>query len=181
MVDLGSNEDDFDSGALRLGNGRGQFTAELGNTTDNRMALTIKNRSAGLVAAIGESRDSEMGGAVKLWNASAKQSVSLLAKGSSTALSLFDSKGTPVANVLADPEGRGLVSVGSAANPKAGELKLSERTGNGVLAVMSREGIFAQVGVNQTTTTYGDLCVNSSKQKGTCFSALAAKNFFFYW
>ena len=183
MTDLGENDRDLGSGALKLGNGRGTFTAELSTNPQNDMALRIRSHSNQVVAGLGVDPDGAGGGALKLADKSGNILASAVAKASAGHVVVFGTDGKARANIGAEPDGRGFVRVGTADNLEAASLTVVPETGGGVLQTKDKAGIGVSVGTKrgQGGLVLGDLCATSSKQKSTCFSTLAAKNLIFYF
>jgi hypothetical protein len=183
MAELGENDLDLGSGALKLGNGRGAFTAELSTNPQNDMALRIRSNSNQVVAGLGVDPDGDGGGALKLANKSGNILASAVAKASAGHVTVFGTDGKARANIGAEPDGRGFVRVGTADNLEAASLTVVPETGGGVLQTKDKAGIGVSVGTKrgQGGLVLGDLCATSSKQKSTCFSTLAAKNLIFYF
>jgi hypothetical protein len=77
----------------------------------------------------------------------------------------------------AGPDGRGFVRVGVPQNMEAVSLTVGPITGGGVLQVKDKAGVGVTIGPRQANAgAVGDMCVNSARQKGICFSMLAAKS-----
>lgn len=183
VVDLGDNERDPGSGSLRLGNGRGDFVAELGANQRKEMSLRIRGSSNQVVAGLGVNPGGDGGGALKISDRNGAIVASVETKSGTGHVNVFASDGTARANMGAESDGRGFVRIGTSQNVEAASLTIDPASGGGVLQTKNNTGIGATVGtkMGRGGQMLGDLCVNSSKQKGTCFSTLAAKALIIYF
>ena len=183
MVELGENANDLGSGSLKLGNGRGNFSAELGTNPRNEMALRIRGGSTAVVAGLGVNPGGDGGGALKIADRTGKILASVETKEATGHVNVFGTDGKARANMGAEADGRGFVRIGASENLEAASLTVDPATSGGQLHTRSSSGIGATVGTKMGPTglVLGDLCVNSSRQKGTCFSAVAIKSLLVYF
>jgi hypothetical protein len=182
MVEVGENEKDPGSGSLRLGNGQGTFTGELGTNAKKEMALRIRNRNNQMITGLGVDPDGGGGGALKLANEKGVILASVVAKPQAGHVNIFGEDGKARANMGAEPDGRGFVRIGTPENGEAASLTVSTTTGGGVLQVKDKAGIGATLGAKAGNSgNFGDVCVNSYKQKMMCISIIAAKSILPYY
>jgi len=171
------------SGSLRLGDGKGKFPAELAANARNEMALKLRGASGEVVAGLGVNPNGGGGGALQIADRTGAVLASVESKGGAGHVNVFGSDGNARANMGSEPDGRGFLRIGSSKNVEAASLSVSPTTGSGLLQTKNEAGIGVTIGTNvgEGGRLLGDLCVNSTLQKGTCFSALAKKNFIIYY
>jgi hypothetical protein len=169
------------AGFLQLGNGSGTTTAEIGTNTKNEMSLKVRSNTGQVVAGLGVNPDGGGGGAIKLANGKGDILASMIAAQEAGHVNVFGVDGKARANMGAEPDGRGFLRIASDKNEEAASLTI-DATGGGALQVRDPKGIGAVLSPRlKSGVTFGDFCVQSSKQKGLCFSQLAAKNIMPYF